>query len=224
MHIEKDYRVRPDTPRPNSVHKKPIVIVFLLVAITTLLWIGRDVLLRNAAELWVVSDDVSPADAIVVLGGGIDTRPFAAVEDYKKGLAPKVLVANVSLSRAEILGAQPSHTAANRNVLLKLGVPEADIETFGTEVSSTYEEAEALREWAIRVHAKNIIIPIEMFTSRRVRWTLTHTFAGTGTSVQIQVITPDSRDYNQSNWWRSHSGLIAFQSEVLKYLYYRWVY
>jgi uncharacterized SAM-binding protein YcdF (DUF218 family) len=206
------------------VLKRVFIIFWFIILIGTSLWFSRETLLRGAAGFWIVSDAISPADAIVVLGGGIDTRPFAAVEDYNKGLAPKVLVANVSLSRTEILGAQPSHTAVNRNVLLKLGVPEADIETFGTEVSSTYEEAEALREWAIRVHAKSIIVPIEMFASRRVRWTLTHTFASTGTSVQIQVITPDSRDYNQSNWWRSHSGLIAFQNEVIKYIYYRWVY
>src|SRR5262249_52164893 len=131
MPVEKVHVSGRDSYRPTRVRKKLIVTVSVLVVISTLFWISREALLRYAAALWIVSDDVLPADAIVVLGGGIDTRPFAAVEGYKKGLAPKVLVANVSLSRAEVLGAQPSHTTVNRNVLLKLGVPEADIETFG---------------------------------------------------------------------------------------------
>jgi hypothetical protein len=33
---------------------------------------------------WVVSDSIAPADAIVVLGGGLETRPFAAADLYTK--------------------------------------------------------------------------------------------------------------------------------------------
>jgi hypothetical protein len=99
-------------------------------------------------------------------------------------------------------------------VLIKLGVPEADIETFGSEISTTYEEADALREWAIRAHARSIIVPIEIFSSRRVRWTLTQALAGTGTEIQIQAL--DQPAYNYTNWWKTHIGLIAFQSEVIK--------
>jgi hypothetical protein len=90
-----------------------------------------------------------------VLGRGIDTRPFAAAVDYRSGLARKVLVANVRLGRAEVLRVLPSHTAINRGVLIKLGVPEADIETFGTEIWTTYEEAAALRDWATRTRPKH---------------------------------------------------------------------
>jgi hypothetical protein len=41
-------------------------------------WIKRGVLLRGAADLWIVSDPITPADAVVVLGGEINTRPFEA--------------------------------------------------------------------------------------------------------------------------------------------------
>jgi uncharacterized SAM-binding protein YcdF (DUF218 family) len=192
--------------------------LFSLLIITVSIWFYREVLLRFAAEQWIVSDNIHAADAIAVLGGGLDTRPFAAAEDYRNGLAHKILVANVRLGRAEALGVLPSHTAINRGVLIKLGVPEGNIETFGTEVWTTYEEAAALRDWAIRTHARSIIVPIEVFPSRRVRWILTRTLAGTGTEIQIQTVG------HPADWWKSHYGLIAFQSEVIKYLYYRYWY
>jgi uncharacterized SAM-binding protein YcdF (DUF218 family) len=192
----------------------------LLIAIMgVLMWFQREALIRYAAEQWAVSDDIiHPADAVVVLGGGIETRPFAAAEDYRKGLTHKILVTNVRPSRAETLGVVPSHAAINRGVLMKLGVPETDIEFFGIAVLNTHDEARALRDWAIRNHAGSVIVPTEAFSSRRVRWTLTQALAGTGTSVQIQ-----SLDY-PAGWWKADKGLIAFQNEIIKYLYYRYRY
>jgi hypothetical protein len=75
-----------------------------------LIWLNHEALLRYVAEEWIVSDDIQPAGPIVILGGGIDTRTFAAADDYRKRLAKKILVSNVRLSKAEILGVLPSHT------------------------------------------------------------------------------------------------------------------
>jgi DUF218 domain len=210
------------TPLRNSGSRKRLraglCALSLLVVINASIWFNREALLRYAADQWIVSDNIHAADAVVVLGGGIDTRPFAAAEDYRKGLTRKILVANVRLSGAEALGVLPSHTEINRGVLIKLGVPEANIETFGTEISTTYEEAHALRDWAIRTHARSIIVPIEVFPSRRVRWVLARALAGTGTEIQVQTLG------HAGDWWKSHYGQIAFQGEVIKYLYYRYWY
>src|SRR5262249_38644159 len=181
---------------------------------------NREALLRLLAEQWIVSDNISPADAIVVLGGGVDTRPFAAAEDYLQGLAHKILVANVPVSKVVTLGVLPSHTDINRLVMIKLGVPETDIETFGTNLSSTYDEARALHEWAIRTHARSVIVPTEIFSARRVRWMLKRALPDT--AVQIQTLYP--ANYNRSNWWKSRDGSRSFLDEVIKYIYYRFTY
>jgi hypothetical protein len=62
--------------------------------------VGRAPLLRGAAGLWIVSDPVTPSDAVAVLGGGLELRPFRASELYKKGLAKKVLVSLVAVPRS----------------------------------------------------------------------------------------------------------------------------
>jgi uncharacterized SAM-binding protein YcdF (DUF218 family) len=199
-----------------------IAVALLSIAVGALAWIQREVLLRYAAEQWAVSDDVHPADAIVVLGGGVNTRPFTAAEDYLNGLAHRILVTDARPSKVETLGILPSHVEINRRVLIKLGVPETDIETIGNALSTTFEEGQILRDWAIRNHPRSIIVPTEAFSSRRVRWTLTRALAGTGASVQIQML--DYPDDSYATWWKTDAGLIAFQNEVMKYLYYRYKY
>ena len=100
----------------------------ILAGLAGLVWAERAPLLRGAADLWIVSDPLTPADVGVVLGGGVDVRPFAAAELYHIGLIKKVLVSQVTDGRAVAIGAQPGHPEANRQVLLKLGVPADAIE------------------------------------------------------------------------------------------------
>jgi uncharacterized SAM-binding protein YcdF (DUF218 family) len=202
--------------------KRGVVALLLLAIACVSIWHNRATLLEGAAKLWIVSDTVSQADAVAIFGGGLEVRPFAAAEYYKAGLVKKILVSNVQLNKAEILGAFPSHTALNRKVLLKLGIPESAIESFGTDLSNTFQEAIALREWAVRNDAHRVIVPTQAFSSRRVRWVLQRELSGAG--IQIQVPALDDNGYNPSNWWKDDKVIIEFQNEVIKYVYYRLKY
>jgi uncharacterized SAM-binding protein YcdF (DUF218 family) len=193
----------------------------LTAALGAAAWFGREPLLRSAADLWIVSDQVAHADAVAVFGGGLEYRPFAAAEYYRRGLVRKVLLSNIGSGPAERLGVLESHAEHNRKVLLKLGVPETDIETFGSALSNTYEEALALRDWAARAGARSIIVPTEIFSARRVRWTLHRVFTEGGI---IRVAALDPLEYRRDDWWKNERGLIAFQNEIIKYVYYRFKY
>src|SRR6266581_2025632 len=61
--------------------------------------------------------------AVLVLGGGLATRPFEAAELWQRGLADKILISQPSEEREVSIGAMPSHSELNREILLKLGVP-----------------------------------------------------------------------------------------------------
>jgi uncharacterized SAM-binding protein YcdF (DUF218 family) len=198
------------------------VLVLVLTGLGIGVWLAREPLLRGAADLWIVSDLVTQADAVAVLGGEIEVRPFAAAGLYQQGLVKRVLVSSNEERRAAVLGAVQGHTEANRSVLLKLGVPENAIETFGQANKSTRDEAIALRQWAERNGASSIIIPTEVFAARRVRWMFEREFAGQG--VRIQVLSLEPPEYTRREWWRTANGLISFQNEVIKYIYYRWEY
>jgi len=197
-----------------------VAVIFLLAIVAAGGWLMREPVLLGAAELWTVSDPVSRANAIVVLGGGLETRPFAAAELWRKGLADKILISQGSEGRAVSIGAVPSHTELNREILLKLGIPAGVVETFGIASRNTKDEAFALRKWSDLNGASVFIIPSEIFSARRVRWIFRHEFSGTG--VVIEVPSFESPEYTRWDWWKTERGVIAFQNEFMKYIYYRW--
>jgi uncharacterized SAM-binding protein YcdF (DUF218 family) len=198
------------------------LVFLLLAAISVTAWFSREALLRGASELWIVSDSVGPADAVVIFGGNLEVRPFAAAEYYHQGLTKKILLSSGGLDRSETRGGLPSHPELNRTVLMKLGVSEMAIETFGNTLSNTYDEAVALREWIVRTGARSVIVPTEIFSSRRVRWIVGRQLAGSGTHVQVPAL--DDPAYRRAEWWKNEKGVIAFQNEVIKYIYYRLKY
>jgi hypothetical protein len=202
--------------------QRSIAAALIMAGLAGLVWAGRESLLRGMADLWIVSDSLTPADVAVVLGGGLDTRPFAAAELYHNGIVKKVLVSQVSDGRAVAIGAELGHTEANRQVLLKLGVPADAIETFGSLNRNTKEEALALFEWTQQHASRAVIIPVGSFEARRVRWTFRHEFAGK--PVRIEISAFDSPQYVRSNWWATERGIVEFQNEILKFIYYRLKY
>jgi uncharacterized SAM-binding protein YcdF (DUF218 family) len=207
------------TPRTKSSWRRGGIFVVVALLALSAGFLAHVQILQRAARAWVVSDSIAPADAIVVLGGGLETRPFAAADLYKKGMARRILISAVKPSPAEKLDIVPSHIEMNRAVLLKLGVPPEAIVGFGTDVTNTYEEARALAAWANRNGIRSIIVPTEIFSSRRVRWILVKELSGLDVRIEVQALPP--LDYDGDNWWRHEAGVIGFQNEVIKYLYYR---
>jgi hypothetical protein len=193
-----------------------VTIVLLLVGFGAGIWLGRDALFRGLTDLWIVSDPVTRGDVAVVLGGGLEYRPFAAADLYRKGLVSKVLV-----SRVGHVGALPWHTELNRKALLKLGVPEAAIEMFGTENRNTEDEVLALKDWAEQNAASVLIVPGEILSARRVRSIFHRKFHGTGVRIEVPSF---EEHFTRAGWWKTNAGLIAFQTEVVKYIYYRFKY
>src|SRR5262249_61281288 len=64
-------------------------IITMLAIVASSAWLGREPLLRGVASLWIVSDPVTRADAIVVLGGNYYERPLVAADLQGRGVAIK---------------------------------------------------------------------------------------------------------------------------------------
>jgi uncharacterized SAM-binding protein YcdF (DUF218 family) len=197
-------------------------VMFVLAGVASGGWLVHEPVLLGATNLWIVSDPVSRASAIVVLGGGLETRPSVAAELWRRGFADKILISRGVEKQAASMGAIPPDSELNREVLLKLGVPDAAIEKFGTASTNTRDEAIALKKWAERNAASVFIIPTEIFSARRVRWIFRREFSGT--AVGIEVLSFEPPGYTRWNWWKTEKGLVAFRTELLKYSYYRLKY
>jgi len=176
----------------------------LLVAggTTVLAWKERTSILRSAADRWAVSDTLVRADAVVVLGGG-SARPYVAAELYRRGLAGRVLIDDDNI----------------RALVLSLNVPAQAVEMFGADLHNTYGEACALADWVGKNGARRIIIPTELFPSRRVKWIFARKLAGLGAKVEIDVLP--IAGYGADDWWWRSAGRNFFLTEIAKYLYYR---
>jgi hypothetical protein len=168
-------------------------LVVALVAIV--LWTFHGALLRSLASKWVVSSPLERADAIVVLGGGLALRPAAAIELYNEGYAPLILVARASADRG-------GEAIFARNILLRGGIPSLDY---------------------VKSHgAKSLIIPTEIFSTRRVGWIFERKFAPASVKVFIKPTTPTN--YGIDDWWLSRAGSKDFLREIAKSLYYCLMY
>ena len=109
--------------------------------------IFRAPLLTGVAWAWVVDEPLAKADAIVVLGGRPELRPFEAARLYQAGFAPRILYMDVKLSPAAEQGPMLSEREITRRLLLSNGVPETAMVVVGDGVANTYDESLAVRAW-----------------------------------------------------------------------------
>jgi uncharacterized SAM-binding protein YcdF (DUF218 family) len=195
------------------------VAIAAFFAITIIaLWLGRSSLLRGAADLWIVSDPLKRADAIVVLGGDFQERPAVAANLYQNGIADKILISKTGGGENGVL----SYTDRTRTTLLNLGVPATAIETFGEDNKNTREEAVALRTWASGNGASALIIPDDFLGARRAQWIFRREFVHSTTNIFVFTFEPHG--FNRHDLWKTERGLIAFRNEFVKYIYYRLKY
>ena len=106
----------------------------------------------------------------------------------------------------------------SKAVLLKLGIPESAIETFGQGLVNTHQETLALQSWAQQHNLHSIIVPTEIFSTRRVQWMLHRVFPP---DFVIRVARLEPPNYSRVNWWKNNDLIFDFEIEVIKYLYYK---
>ena len=193
--------------------------VFGLV-LSTLCFVFRAPLLRGAATAWLVDDPPAKADAIVLLGGGIQYRPFEAARLYQQGLAPRIVVMNSELSETDRQEFTISWQEMAQRILVRKGVPASAIEVAGTNLTSTYEEACTVRDWCRGSRAQTLLIPTSPFNARRAKWTFGKVLRHS--RVQARVLAMPSEHF--SDWWRHEDSLIEFNNELVKFAMYLWKY
>jgi uncharacterized SAM-binding protein YcdF (DUF218 family) len=99
---------------------------------------------------WLSAADAPQrADAIIVLGDD-PTRVIEGADLYRAGFAPRVLLSTPARSRRHLTLEEAGlqvlwFEEAGRTILLRRGVPDSAIATFGTRLRSTVEEARAVR-------------------------------------------------------------------------------
>jgi uncharacterized SAM-binding protein YcdF (DUF218 family) len=202
--------------------KWSLVLSATFVILGAAVYVFRESLLIALAEAWIVNAPIQKADAIVVLGGGMDTRPAVAARLYREGWAPRILVLQPEPSPAQERGIIPTEGDLTRRLLETDKVPANAIELLKTKVNSTFEESRVIAEWVRQHRARCLLVPTDAFHTRRAGWIIRRQLRPE--SVNVLTIAAPPRRYAVTNWWHSDYGVLDFQNEVLKSAYYWWNY
>ncbi|HEX6748607.1 MAG TPA: ElyC/SanA/YdcF family protein [Longimicrobium sp.] len=198
----------------------------LLVAFATLavllggMWLLRAPILTGVARFLTVHDRLQRADAIFVFGGDPDVRPFAAAALYRRGWAPRVLVPGMETGRLAAMGMVPTQTELFTGVLHREGVPDSAVAVLpmpgGT--ASTTDDVAVLRAWLRRTGARRVIVVTTDYHTRRARRALRRGLKGI--DVEVMMYGTPARGYDETNWWRTEAGMVAYFNEYLKFARY----
>jgi uncharacterized SAM-binding protein YcdF (DUF218 family) len=110
----------------------------------------------------------------------------------------------------------------NRQVLLRRGVPEADILVLERAVDSTFHEAWALADFLDRQPGARVTIVTSSFHTRRTRWIFA-TALGSRAS-QMAMVSAPLEDLPLDRWWTTSIGRETVPAEYMRLLYYLFRY
>jgi len=169
-------------------------------------------------------DPLQKADAIFVLAGTRLERLFEAMDLYKEGYAPLIVLSPGRPEAGEALLRQrgirfPSEVELQRDALVQLGIPPAAIIATNGYVDNTAQEANLLRAMVTRHRWKRVIIVTSKFHTRRAAFAFRRGLAGTGAEIVMRATRHDIAD--PARWWRNRADFRFASSEWQKLIAYR---
>ena len=176
--------------------------------------------LPRLGRFLVAEDPLTKADVIFVLSGARFERMLEAVDLYKEGWAPKIILSvgvydwgEVELRRMGI--PYPHEADIQVDVMGRLGVPPQDIIVLDHEQDSTHEEAATLVGQMQLHHWSTVIVCTSMQHTRRARMEMNRLLAGQGVKVVMRGSRHDRS--NVDRWWanRSTARFTLFETQRL---------
>lgn len=178
----------------------------------------RGWLLPAAAQWLNVAGEPVPTDYVLVLPGGVETRPFAAAALVKAGFARQVLVPKTEASPDQLDGIERPEHDVTRQVLELRGVLPSDIIVLNGGSSSTFSDAEALSRFLAKAPARSVSVVTNHYHTRRARWVLSRVLGKRSSDLHFVAVPVD--EFNESNWWQVRQGTSAYLGEYFKFTYY----
>ena len=176
------------------------------------------------ARMLVVREPMAKADAIVVMSGSATFRERArhAAALYNEGRAPRIVLTNDHLqsSWSEKEQRNPYYYERSRDELRQAGVPDEKIAVIMVPITGTYDEVMLLKKYSEANGLSSLIVVTSAYHSRRVRWSFSHVFAGTGKQIGMDPAEPGVETPALATWWLHRLGWEMVAKEYLKLLVY----
>ncbi|QDS87586.1 hypothetical protein EC9_17650 [Rosistilla ulvae] len=195
---------------------------FTLLLVLGLLVAGHSYLLREVANWLDVTDPRLPADYVVVLPGGPESRTFAAVAILREGLADKTaILRNPSSSAVQEGLSLPTHELTHR-IFQKRGIAEERMIFLDGESRTTHSDLELIGSILESDPEATIAIVTNRYHTRRARWAAASIYGDKLESFCFIGAPTDAFDWDV--WWQSPQGTELVLAEYLKLGYYLAVY
>ena len=180
-----------------------------LLLLIVVLVAGAYLLLRGAGAYLIYADDLEPADVIVVLSGGTDTRMNEALSLYKEDYS-KIIVLTETGEQTE--GYEYLNSFDMRIQLMNNGVPSGNIMITDLSVNTTVDEAVAVRDLMQNRQYNSAIVVTDPYHTRRTKLIFNQVFDGTDTRIIVRPVR--SSWFNSRTWFTSLRG---WQFALLEY-------
>ena len=185
-----------------------------VLSLACLLILFHEQWLTLVGDFLIVEDPLQPADVIHVIAGD-DYRTDYAIDLYQRGYGKTLFFTGGWCKRH-----QYRHGEHGKEKSVAHGVPAQEIAFDDSTVTSTYMEAERLKEWISHsgtpIHS--VIVVSDPYHMRRTRWTYKRVL---GPDIKISMAPiPFKLTPYQHTWWRDRQSKNYVEDEYKKYLYY----
>lgn len=227
--------------------------LFILLALVAFFQASHVLRLATVPLISSDSGHLESADAVFILGGESNSRPFEAARIYRAGLARRIGIANEREDHTAELGLKPSDCEIMAAILVEREKIPAEIiymvgMTGSRPLTAVGSHAQAQCA-GLRLDQERLIqigcVDSTFDESKALRkWCADENIESVilvtnplysrrarwifdkmlGGRVRIQIATTECDDYNSETWWTSEEGLIAVNNEYVKLAYYFWKY
>lgn len=175
----------------------------------------------NAGKWLVKNDEVTHADAMVILMGSIADRVLQAVDMYKGNVAEHVIFAEVDVSAYEKLEMRGFHISGTTELVydaaVTLGIPGSKITVLSGKATSTRMEALLVSQYLLRnSDIDSLIIITSAPHSRRASIIFNQVFKKNELPVTVLCCPSKYSNFNSTKWWCTDNGIQVVFSEYLK--------
>jgi len=207
----------------SGANKRRLTILFLVGSLFLCLISVRNTLLISLGQFLITQSPLEKADAIIVLGGSVPDRILEAVDIYKEGYAPLIIMTRErkpeGYDELHKLGIKvPEGHDLIKIIALKLGVPESAIVTIDKRVDSTFSELRTIYNFLRKKSFKSVILVTSKYHTTRATIVFNRVTKG-----RIKVITRPSKydSFNPENWWKTRKDfrLTFFEYQKLAHYY-----
>ena len=155
-----------------------------------------------------------PADCIVALGGDTGDRIVTALDLYRRGYAPLILLTGVEDSPSD---PRRAYLTWRAEYLVKAGVPPAAI-LYDEHSTNSRDEARNTLALANARGWKSVLVVSDPPHMRRLARAWGKAFAGTGKNYTLVATAPAW--WQERAWWQSERAAQFVITEYVKLVYY----